>query len=188
CGKHRTQNGSGYSNLTSHIEREHPEFVHYDTLDPATQQSVFASLTPNPVQAVHGWLTWITASLMPFLFCENDIARRFTTLGTISVKTLMKWMHAMQASLGCQYDTNTSFHDVEQRLDAAFEGLTSQMVHGCIMKAESDLLAIHQHIRTIDDDDYQDSSDSDDGDSGGSSESSDDEIVVFGSDGQSVVV
>ncbi|RHY87089.1 hypothetical protein DYB37_010078 [Aphanomyces astaci] len=90
CGKHRTRNGSGYINLTSHIEREHPEFVHYDALDPATQQSVFASLTPKPVQAVHGWLTWITASLMPFSFCENDMARRFTTLGTISV---MKWMH-----------------------------------------------------------------------------------------------
>ncbi|RHZ25905.1 hypothetical protein DYB26_007287 [Aphanomyces astaci] len=95
CGKHRTQNGSGYSNLMSHIEREHPEFVHYDALDPATQQSVFASLTPKPVQAVHRWLTWITASLMPFSFCENDMARRFTTLGTISVKTLMKWMHVM---------------------------------------------------------------------------------------------
>ncbi|RQM26643.1 hypothetical protein B5M09_008165 [Aphanomyces astaci] len=83
----------------------------------------------------------------------------------------------VKGNVGRQYDTNTSFHDVEQRLDAAFEGLTSQMVHGCIMKAESDLLAIHQHISPIDDDDYQDSSDSDNGDSGGSSESSDDEIV-----------
>ncbi|KAF0706983.1 hypothetical protein AaE_013834 [Aphanomyces astaci] len=130
CGKHRTQNGSGYSNLTSHIEREHPEFVHYDALDPATQQSVFASLTPKPVQAVHGWLTWITASLMPFSFCENDMARRFTTLATISVKTLMKWMHAM-----CRWMENKISETLPESFAIVYDGWTSGSTHYVAMFA-----------------------------------------------------
>ncbi|ETV93264.1 hypothetical protein H310_12699 [Aphanomyces invadans] len=55
-------------------------------------------------------------------------------------------------SLCRQYDTNTSFKDVEDRLDAAFESLSSKMVHGCILKAEGDLLELHRHICAIDND------------------------------------
>ncbi|ETV82390.1 hypothetical protein H257_05042 [Aphanomyces astaci] len=114
----------------SHIEREHPEFVHFDALDPATQQSVIASSTPKPVQAVHGWLTWITASLMPFSFCENDIARRFTTLGTISVKPLMKWKHAM-----CRWMESKISETLPESFAIVYDGWTSGSTHYVAMFA-----------------------------------------------------
>ncbi|RHY49566.1 hypothetical protein DYB30_011046 [Aphanomyces astaci] len=47
------------------------------------------------VRNVYGWLTWITSSLLPFNFCENEMARRYSNLGPIRNKTLMKWMHQM---------------------------------------------------------------------------------------------
>ncbi|ETV75063.1 hypothetical protein H257_10662 [Aphanomyces astaci] len=114
----------------SHIEREHPEFVHYDALNPATQQSVFALLTPKPVQAVYGWLTWITASLMPFSFCENDMARRFTTMGTISVKTLMKCMHAM-----CRWMESKISETLPESFAIIYDGWTSGSTHYVAMFA-----------------------------------------------------
>ncbi|RHZ01858.1 hypothetical protein DYB31_008467, partial [Aphanomyces astaci] len=52
-------------------------------------------LFSRSVRNVYGWLTWITSSLLPFNFCENEMARRYSNLGPISNKTLMKWMHQM---------------------------------------------------------------------------------------------
>ncbi|RQM29283.1 hypothetical protein B5M09_013613 [Aphanomyces astaci] len=95
CGKRRTQNGTGYTNLTSHIEREHPEYLTYDATAPISQQNLFMPLFSRNVRNVYGWLTWITSSLLPFNFCENEMARRYSNLGPISNKTLMKWMHQM---------------------------------------------------------------------------------------------
>ncbi|RHZ39796.1 hypothetical protein DYB31_005002 [Aphanomyces astaci] len=95
CGKRRTQNGTGYTNLTSHIEREHPEYLTYDATAPISEQNLFMPLFSRNVRNVYGWLTWITSSLLPFNFCENEMARRYSNLGPISNKTLMKWMHQM---------------------------------------------------------------------------------------------
>ncbi|RHY05406.1 hypothetical protein DYB36_013512 [Aphanomyces astaci] len=81
CGKRRTQNGTGYTNLTSHIESEHPEYLNYDATAPISEQNLFMPL--------------FSRSLLPFNFCENDMARRYSNLGPISNKTLMKWMHQM---------------------------------------------------------------------------------------------
>ncbi|RQM31038.1 hypothetical protein B5M09_012757 [Aphanomyces astaci] len=91
----RTQNGTGYTNLTPHIEREHPGYLNYDATAPISEQNLFMPLFARSVRNVYGWLTCITPSLLPFNFCENDMARRYSNLGPISNKTLMKWMHHM---------------------------------------------------------------------------------------------
>ncbi|ETV69287.1 hypothetical protein H257_14914 [Aphanomyces astaci] len=52
------------------------------------------------------------------------------------------------------HEVVTTLHDVEMRLDLAFDAVTSAMVHGCIKKSEQGLLELHRHISTIDEDDY----------------------------------
>ncbi|RQM21052.1 hypothetical protein B5M09_013373 [Aphanomyces astaci] len=52
-------------------------------------------LFSHSVRNVYGWLAWITSSLLRFKFCENDMARRYSNIGPIRNKTLMKWMHQM---------------------------------------------------------------------------------------------
>ncbi|RHY09097.1 hypothetical protein DYB26_003072 [Aphanomyces astaci] len=80
----------------------------------------------------------------------------------------------MAASAGYEASGPSSKVKLVVRLDRAFEGLTSAMVHGCINKAERDLLELHKHICTIDNDEYDESDGSDD-DCGSGDESSSDE-------------
>ncbi|ETV78796.1 hypothetical protein H257_07626 [Aphanomyces astaci] len=89
------QNGTGYTNLTSYIEREHPEYQNYDATAPISEHNLFMPLFSHSVRNVYGWLAWITSSLLRFKFCENDMARRYSNIGPIRNKTLMKWMHQM---------------------------------------------------------------------------------------------
>ncbi|ETV81163.1 hypothetical protein H257_05750 [Aphanomyces astaci] len=86
----------------------------------------------------------------------------------------------VKGDVGRQYDTSTTFHDGDMRLDSAFEAVTSAMVHGCIKKSKQDLLELHRYISTIDEDEYQ-SCDSDDdrGSFDGSSSGDDSDVGAF---------
>lgn len=80
----------------------------------------------------------------------------------------------IKGEVGRQYDTDTIFGIVRERLDAAFDNQTSFSIHGCILKAEKFLLELNKFIRTTGQDSSDDSgSDSDDED--GSVSSDDDE-------------
>ena len=48
--------------------------------------------------------------------------------------------------VGRQYTTETTFQDVKNRLDAAFTGLESKTVNGCIRKANTHLEQLLEHI------------------------------------------
>ncbi|ETV76309.1 hypothetical protein H257_09774 [Aphanomyces astaci] len=61
----------------------------------------------------------------------------------------------IKGNVGRQYQDDTTFQDVGQRLDAACANLTSHSIFGCIRKAEYDLLDLHRHVSIIDDDNYQ---------------------------------
>ncbi|ETV69603.1 hypothetical protein H257_14742 [Aphanomyces astaci] len=80
-------------NTTSNQSANTPEYLNYDAAAPISEQNLFMPLFSRRVRNVYGWLTWITSSLLLFNFCENDMARRYSNLGPISNKTLMKRMH-----------------------------------------------------------------------------------------------
>ncbi|RHY80984.1 hypothetical protein DYB26_014165 [Aphanomyces astaci] len=67
---------------------------------------------------------------MPFSFCENDMARRFTTLGTISVTTLMKWMHAT-----CRWMESKMSETLPESFAIVYDGWTSGSTHYVAMFA-----------------------------------------------------
>ncbi|ETV68972.1 hypothetical protein H257_15129 [Aphanomyces astaci] len=71
-----------------------------------------------------------------------------------------------------QYQDDTTFHDVGQRLDTACASLTSHAIFGCIGKAEHGLLDLHKHVSIIDDDNYEEECHSDGNESDGSVSSS----------------
>ncbi|KAG9398678.1 hypothetical protein AC1031_014461 [Aphanomyces cochlioides] len=64
-----------------------------------------------------------------------------------------------------QYDVNTTFDDVGKRLNEAIGELTSEVILGCIKKAEKCLLELHRYILAIDDADIVEESSSSDSDS-----------------------
>ncbi|ETV74064.1 hypothetical protein H257_11375 [Aphanomyces astaci] len=97
CGVRRAQNGSGYSNLVSHITSEHPEYNTFDAMNPPAPTALFDIMVPRLVSTVYGWLHWITMSMLPFSFVSNTLARRYTKLDPISRTSFMKYMHALCA-------------------------------------------------------------------------------------------
>ncbi|KAF0708863.1 hypothetical protein AaE_013064 [Aphanomyces astaci] len=78
----------------------------------------------------------------------------------------------IKENVGRQYQDDTTFHDVGQRLDTACASLTSHAIFGCIRKAEHDLLDLHKHVSIIDDDNYEEECHSDGNESDGSVSSS----------------
>ncbi|ETV65061.1 hypothetical protein H257_18147 [Aphanomyces astaci] len=105
---------------TSHIEREHLEYLKYDAAAPISEQNLFMPMS----HAVYGWPTWITSSLLPFNFCENDMARRYSNLGPISNKTLMKWMHQM-----CRWLEAKLTKTLPESFACVFDAWTSGSTH-----------------------------------------------------------
>ncbi|RHY40153.1 hypothetical protein DYB38_009574 [Aphanomyces astaci] len=65
----------------------------------------------------------------------------------------------IKGNVGRQYQDDTTFQEVGQRLDAACANLTSHSIFSCIRKAEYDLLDLHRHVSIIDDDNYQEDND-----------------------------
>jgi len=56
----------------------------------------------------------------------------------------------VKGQIGRQYNTETTFADVLVRLQAAFDGLQSRTVQGCINKTNKHLAALHKHIFALD--------------------------------------
>ncbi|CAK4150789.1 unnamed protein product [Aphanomyces euteiches] len=71
----------------------------------------------------------------------------------------------VKGKVGRLYDVNTTFDDVGKRLNKAIGELTSEVIHGCIKKAEKCLLELHRYILAIDDADIVEESSSSDSDS-----------------------
>ncbi|KAG7341354.1 hypothetical protein IV203_023305 [Nitzschia inconspicua] len=96
CGKKCKQKGSGYTNLVSHITRSH----HEDYLELRAKHvkgmkgvpKITDSFWPQKTQKLHCWISLIVDGLLPFSFCENEMARKYMKHGSIARNTLMKYM------------------------------------------------------------------------------------------------
>ena len=54
----------------------------------------------------------------------------------------------VKGKVGRQYDSKTTMKDVNQRLNAAFDDLTTKQVRGCIKKAVNKLKKLHYEIQS----------------------------------------
>ncbi|ETV65062.1 hypothetical protein H257_18148 [Aphanomyces astaci] len=77
--------------------------------------------------------------------------------GIFNHEYCLTWFQRLLDELAArrQYQDDTTFQEVGQRLDAACTNLTSHSIFGCIRKAEYDLLDPHRHVSIVDDDNYQ---------------------------------
>ncbi|KAG7354323.1 hypothetical protein IV203_003679 [Nitzschia inconspicua] len=79
CGKKCQQKGSGYTNLVGHITRSHHEdYVELHAKHANGMKGVpkiTDSFWPQKTQKLHCWISLIVDGLLPFSFCENEMAR-----------------------------------------------------------------------------------------------------------------
>ena len=52
----------------------------------------------------------------------------------------------MKGNVGRAYTHETTFKDVEVRLQTSLNTATSKMIYGCICKAEKELMKLHQYL------------------------------------------
>ncbi len=69
-----------------------------------------------------------------------------------------------KGEVGRQDDTNTTFQDVEQRLQRSFDNIKSKTIHGCIRTAESELMKLYEYLLQLDAIEEMDCSDESDND------------------------
>jgi transposase len=68
----------------------------------------------------------------------------------------------VKGAVGRQYTTTTTFKDVLDRLQTAFDDLQEHTIQGCINKANKQLQSLHKHILKVDDDGEEDEDDDED--------------------------
>ncbi|KAE8996964.1 hypothetical protein PF011_g15695 [Phytophthora fragariae] len=101
CGTVRKQTRrNGFSNLMQHVRREHPSFeAEMRAATTAETGSLIHYARRTPVNRF-GWLEWVVKANLPLVFCENPLARRYTSLEPISVETLRALMESVAQLVG----------------------------------------------------------------------------------------
>ncbi|KAG7361649.1 hypothetical protein IV203_036750 [Nitzschia inconspicua] len=97
CGKKcRQKEGSGYTNLVGHITRSHHEEyleLHAKHVNGMKgEPEITDSSWPPKTQKLHCWISLIVDGLLPFSFCENEMARKYMKHGPIARDTVMKYI------------------------------------------------------------------------------------------------
>jgi len=102
CDKKLNQDLSkGYANLRDHVERTHKDWKHtvkaflIDTAEGPMDKFVVQPSTK--ARNLYGWLTWIIEENLPISFVEMKTTRCYTSLESISIKTLKKYMSLMKS-------------------------------------------------------------------------------------------
>jgi hypothetical protein len=94
CGVKRTKNGSGYSNLCSHISTEHPEAI--NAIETSNQKTTLLEVFwPRKIWDIHSWMEVVILGLLPFSFVQNETARKHMRAEGVCLKTLMKYIHLL---------------------------------------------------------------------------------------------
>ncbi|KAE8952353.1 hypothetical protein PR001_g33327, partial [Phytophthora rubi] len=83
-----------------HVRREHPSFeAEMRAATTAETSSLIHYARRTPVNRF-GWLEWVVKANLPLVFCENPLARRYTSLEPISVETLRALMESVAQLVG----------------------------------------------------------------------------------------
>ena len=101
CGKTRKQSSNGYSNLVSHIMKEHAEEVMKIRQQGVKKETstIMDQFWPKKARTIHSWLEFIVCGFMPFSFCESDLARKYINCAPIARGTLMKYLDKVTVSV-----------------------------------------------------------------------------------------
>ena len=103
CGKKRKNTGTGYTNLVSHVQSQHPDdlqAVLSDMRESAVSSSVPSNFfySKKTIQ-IHGWIDLVVNALQPFYSVENKVFQRVVRFESITYKTLSKYMSLLTQSV-----------------------------------------------------------------------------------------
>ena len=96
CGKEKKcAPKSGWTNLISHIRKQHPEQNFAKSDENYHQQKITNAFggTTLGAENIHNWLEWVCCELKPFSFIESELTRKNVKLQPISMKTFLKYMN-----------------------------------------------------------------------------------------------
>ncbi len=96
CQKERKQRvGSGYQNLTEHIDRCHPDWEHLMGETAKGSKSKLSYFIDTKATNIYGWIDWIVSENLPLNFCEKESSRKYSKLKPVSVETVKKYMELL---------------------------------------------------------------------------------------------
>ena len=93
CGKEKKcAPKSGWTNLISHIRKQHPEQNFAKSDENFHQQKITNAFggTTLGAENIHNWLEWVCCELKPFSFIESELTRKNVKLQPISMKTALQ--------------------------------------------------------------------------------------------------
>ncbi|GMF43345.1 unnamed protein product [Phytophthora fragariaefolia] len=90
CVMRKQEPKTGYSNLFDHVIKRHPDFV-ATMMASGANNATLVSFIDQKSQMVFCWIDWITACNLPFSWCEDGTAIKYTTLAHISTEMLLKY-------------------------------------------------------------------------------------------------
>ena len=98
CKTVRVQKGTGYSNLTSHVESAHRQllngFLQSSEHDRESKIPDSIFFTPKTVQ-IYSWIDSVINGLLPFTIFEKPVGQPAVKYKPITQKTLMKYIHLL---------------------------------------------------------------------------------------------
>lgn len=128
CGAKRKQQGSGYTNLVSHVEKQHANDLHNllsDTTFNETPSSASESLFLNSKTVqIHGWMDLVVHGLLPFSITENQVFARNVRYKSISRKTLSKYMHDLTQRVEAKISAK-----LPKKFAIVFDGWSANQTH-----------------------------------------------------------
>ncbi|EGZ05763.1 hypothetical protein PHYSODRAFT_341962, partial [Phytophthora sojae] len=87
---HKQDVKTGYSNLFSHVLKQHPDYV--TTLaNSGFNSGTMVVFIDQKSQTAYCWLDFVTERNLPFSFCEHPTVDKYTTMKRICTETLLKY-------------------------------------------------------------------------------------------------
>ena len=124
CGVVRQQKPkSGYSNLLSHLNTQHPDWK-----TQVTQQMSSSSCTnffaSKKAVNIHSWIQWKIMENREYEFVEKEFTRKYSSLESITVSTLQKYI----AKLTQLVETEIKL-SLPTKFGIVFDGWTNNYTH-----------------------------------------------------------
>ena len=93
CTNKRKQiRNKGYSNLNTHIHADHPNWREEYRASLARPLEFVPPRTNKTGENIFHWLEWTIFANLPFSFCENEFARKYTRLDNLSSDSLIRYL------------------------------------------------------------------------------------------------
>lgn len=97
CGVSRkSQPKCGFSNLVSHVFKEH---LDWETEISHSVNSKVSFFVNKKASDIFAWIEWVIECNLPLSFCDRPLTKKYSSLMSISSQTLVKYMEKLTLHL-----------------------------------------------------------------------------------------